>query len=141
MVTRAVLRLSSPRHRARLPGPVANPTDPGVLLSFDSLRGYSSVGRALDWQSRGQGFESPYLHRVRAGQALAGASGLSSENPIPALSPRDSELIGGWATTQESARPFAFRVRVMPAGAVVDSFRAAVRAASMASAADRRSPG
>ena len=26
-------------------------------------RGYSSVGRALDWQSRGQGFESPYLHQ------------------------------------------------------------------------------
>ena len=29
-------------------------------------RGYSSVGRALDWQSRGQGFESPYLHFVVA---------------------------------------------------------------------------
>lgn len=28
--------------------------------------GYSSVGRALDWQSRGQGFESPYLHFVVA---------------------------------------------------------------------------
>ncbi len=37
------------------------------------LRGYSSVGRALDWQSRGQGFESPYLHSKNAGQALAGA--------------------------------------------------------------------
>ena len=27
--------------------------------------GYSSVGRALDWQSRGQGFKSPYLHQIR----------------------------------------------------------------------------
>ncbi len=26
--------------------------------------GYSSVGRALEWHSRGQGFESPYLHHV-----------------------------------------------------------------------------
>ena len=25
--------------------------------------GYSSVGRALEWHSRGQGFESPYLHQ------------------------------------------------------------------------------
>ena len=25
--------------------------------------GYSSVGRALEWHSRGQGFDSPYLHR------------------------------------------------------------------------------
>ena len=24
--------------------------------------GYSSVGRALEWHSRGQGFDSPYLH-------------------------------------------------------------------------------
>ena len=26
------------------------------------LRGISSVGRALEWHSRGQGFESPILH-------------------------------------------------------------------------------
>ena len=25
--------------------------------------GYSSVGRALEWHSRGQGFDSPYLHQ------------------------------------------------------------------------------
>ena len=30
-------------------------------------RGYSSAGRALDWQSRGQGFESPYLHQRLSG--------------------------------------------------------------------------
>ena len=28
-----------------------------------AIRGYSSVGRALEWHSRGQGFESPYLHQ------------------------------------------------------------------------------
>lgn len=28
-------------------------------------RGRSSVGRALDWQSRGQGFESPRLHQIK----------------------------------------------------------------------------
>ena len=26
--------------------------------------GYSSVGRALEWHSRGQGFDSPYLHHL-----------------------------------------------------------------------------
>ena len=28
--------------------------------------GYSSVGRALEWHSRGQGFDSPYLHQQKA---------------------------------------------------------------------------
>ena len=27
--------------------------------------GYSSVGRALEWHSRGQGFDSPYLHHLQ----------------------------------------------------------------------------
>ena len=36
------------------------------------------------WQSRGQGFESPYLHSKIAGQALAGASGPGPGIPIPA---------------------------------------------------------
>ena len=30
--------------------------------SISSSRGRSSAGRALDWQSRGQGFDSPRLH-------------------------------------------------------------------------------
>ena len=30
-----------------------------------AIRGYSSVGRALEWHSRGQGFDSPYLHQTR----------------------------------------------------------------------------
>ncbi len=39
-------------------------------------RGYSSVGRALDWQSRGQGFESPYLHnRVLVRTPSRGSAG------------------------------------------------------------------
>ena len=27
--------------------------------------GYSSAGRALDWQSRGQEFDPPYLHQTK----------------------------------------------------------------------------
>ena len=27
--------------------------------------GYGEVGIALEWHSRGQGFESPYLHQIR----------------------------------------------------------------------------
>src|SRR5665213_919087 len=34
----------------------------GLLASL-FLRGYSSAGRALAWHARGQGFESPYLHK------------------------------------------------------------------------------
>ena len=29
-------------------------------------RGHSSVGRALPWHGRGQGFESPWLHHVKS---------------------------------------------------------------------------
>jgi uncharacterized protein (TIGR02300 family) len=32
----------------------------------DEVRGHSSVGRALAWHARGQGFDSPWLHHVRA---------------------------------------------------------------------------
>ena len=38
----------------------SNPASP-------TIRGYSSVGRARDWQSRGQGFEPPYLHHEFVG--------------------------------------------------------------------------
>ena len=33
------------------------------LLNISTLRGYSSAGRVLDWQSRGHGFEPRYLHQ------------------------------------------------------------------------------
>ena len=43
---------------------------------FDSgrsahMRGCSSVGRALEWHSRGQGFDSPQLHQVPFVRAVA----------------------------------------------------------------------
>ena len=46
--------------------------------------GYSSVGRALEWHSRGQGFDSPYLHqrfelRLKAIQR----TGSSAQMPLP----------------------------------------------------------
>ena len=34
----------------------------GRLVSFLDRRGCSSVGRALPWHGRGQGFDSPQLH-------------------------------------------------------------------------------
>ena len=36
-----------------------------VFVSQKRMWGYSSVGRALEWHSRGQGFDSPYLHHFR----------------------------------------------------------------------------
>ena len=46
--------------------------------------GYSSVGRALEWHSRGQGFDSPYLHqrfepRLKANQK----TGSTAQVPLP----------------------------------------------------------
>ena len=34
------------------------------------FRGHSSVGRALEWHSRGQGFKSPWLHHAIAANCL-----------------------------------------------------------------------
>jgi hypothetical protein len=33
------------------------------------VRGHSSVGRALAWHARGQGFDSPWLHQAGTGRA------------------------------------------------------------------------
>ena len=38
------------------------PTD-RASLGFDLRWGHSSVGRALEWHSRGQGFDPPWLHQ------------------------------------------------------------------------------
>ena len=41
---------------------------------FSTIRGYSSAGGALEWHSRGRGFESHYLHlnyKLRAGMLVA----------------------------------------------------------------------
>ena len=42
-----------------------------VLLLKDW--GDSSVGRALEWHSRGQGFDSPYLHQFSPQVKIAAA--------------------------------------------------------------------
>jgi hypothetical protein len=44
-------------------------------------RGLSSVGRALPLQGRGQGFESPRLHNIPAGQRPG--AGRLADNPQP----------------------------------------------------------
>ena len=50
--------------------------------SISSSRGRSSAGRALDWQSRGQGFDPPRLHHVNPkGHRIAG--GLFSYQSTP----------------------------------------------------------
>ena len=33
----------------------------------EGIRGHSSVGRALEWHSRGRGFDSPWLHQLEQG--------------------------------------------------------------------------
>ena len=39
---------------------------------FIVMWGYSSAGRALDWQSRGQEFDPPYLHQKPAKADFSG---------------------------------------------------------------------
>lgn len=36
------------------------------LYYYLNVWGYSSAGRTLEWHSRGQGFDSPYLHHTEA---------------------------------------------------------------------------
>ena len=38
------------------------------VYSVRKCRGCSSVGRALEWHSRGQGFDSPHLHGFAVGR-------------------------------------------------------------------------
>ena len=48
--------------KPRRPGHIIVDTLGGFLLLTKPLRGCSSVGRALEWHSRGEGFDSPQLH-------------------------------------------------------------------------------
>ena len=95
--------------------------------------GYSSAGRARDWQSRGQGFEPPYLHHEKPQVRGLKASGLlclfgSMDGVVQhgfATSCTDSGFFApccfvtaGWA--------FATCMAVSPAGPAL-SFRAARR--------------
>ena len=60
----------------------------GVVGQF---RGRSSVGRALEWHSRGQGFDSPRLHgRTASGLAAATCIAIPRPNVVSfSLSPVD----------------------------------------------------
>ena len=56
--------------------------------SISSSRGRSSAGRALDWQSRGQGFDSPRLHHreckgLRYSGGLFSCQNTTGHKPIP----------------------------------------------------------
>ena len=54
--------------------------------SISSSRGRSSAGRALDWQSRGQGFDPPRLHH-RECKGLRNSEGLFHANTPRATNP------------------------------------------------------
>ncbi len=52
-----------------------------IMCYYNLAWGYSSVGRALEWHSRGQGFDSPYLHQTKkAGFYLPFLFGKGAEN-------------------------------------------------------------
>ncbi len=49
-------------------------TENRIDKGFSGIWGYSSAGGALEWHSRGRGFESHYLHlnyKPRAGMLVA----------------------------------------------------------------------
>ena len=91
---------------ARATACVSNDAPPNFALAFLSPRsyshagrGHSSVGRALEWHSRGQGFDSPWLHqakqrlrrkktRHRGASSLLGNRGAPRVAPASAPSPR-----------------------------------------------------
>lgn len=41
-----------------------NVSNHGRLMMVTDNWGHSSAGRALDWQSRGQGFDPPWFHQT-----------------------------------------------------------------------------
>lgn len=43
---------------------------PDSPTNFQVLRGYSSVGRALQWHCKGRGFEFHYLHQFSSNTEL-----------------------------------------------------------------------
>ena len=49
---------------ARQASPSTTPHAGGRCCCPDLRWGHSSVGRALEWHSRGQGFDSPWLHQI-----------------------------------------------------------------------------
>ena len=64
--------------------PLASPQT--FPYSISSSRGRSSAGRALDWQSRGQGFDPPRLHH-RECKALRNSEGLFHDKTPHATNP------------------------------------------------------
>ena len=84
-------RPSAPAGALRAPGA-------GVIRRRLSLGGHSSVGRALEWHSRGQGFDSPWLHqgnRRCPGDAGSGFF-LAAAGPERALPPWSCSPMDGW---------------------------------------------
>lgn len=86
--------------------PYTTPHAGGARRSPDLRWGHSSVGRALEWHSRGQGFDSPwlhqfFLHRVESlspGQLCPGGC-----ESIPAAFPGPSGTVPAAAGAQAAA--------------------------------------
>ena len=69
--------------------------------AFSGTRGCSSVGRALEWHSRGQGFDSPRLHWAGGGAAYVCAPGRNRGNS----SVGRAQPCQGWGRGFESRFP------------------------------------
>ncbi len=70
----------------------------GCYAMGSPIWGFSSVGRALPWHGRGQGFDSPKLHAVRWQSHLTNRVSTSSKH-------RDRTPFGGRATSLTEFRP------------------------------------
>jgi hypothetical protein len=51
-------------------------------------RGHSSVGRALEWHSRGRGFDSPWLHHLPRPDQLRAPEPRGGSEPMGGIRPR-----------------------------------------------------
>jgi hypothetical protein len=73
-----------------------------LLRTVGSGWGFSSVGRALAWHARGQGFESPKLHNDSRKPVLVGAMTAQSRvryaDTRPYVTPETLEELAGPAT-------------------------------------------
>jgi hypothetical protein len=69
--------------------------------------GYSSVGRALEWHSRGQGFDSPYLHSKSPRLRAFFIFGLGAGSPLETMQ-RSARINVVIAAPKRRTRPWAW---------------------------------
>jgi hypothetical protein len=89
---------------------------PGASCNFVAARGCGAAGSALDWQSRGQGFESPQLHQVDQENTQVRTL-ISPESLASYMDACGGRLTSShWAASERLSNPTARPINISSAG-------------------------